>query len=49
MREGCKKHLRKKNFEPIFRKVDEGDQIKKKHWTISGKVSEGDEIKKLLT
>ena len=31
MREGDqKKHLRKKNIYPIFEKVNEGDQIKKK-------------------
>ena len=29
MREGGKKHLRKKNIEPIFGKVNESDQIKK--------------------
>ena len=30
MREGGKKkHLRKKNIEPIFGKVNEGDEIKK--------------------
>ena len=27
-----KKHLRKKNIEPIFGEVNEGDEIKK-HWT----------------
>ena len=44
MREsGKKKHLGKKNIEPIFEKVNEGDQIKKH---FSGKVNEGDEIKK---
>ena len=26
---GKKKHLRKKNIQPIFGKVNEGDQIKK--------------------
>ena len=29
MREGGKKHLGKKKIEPIFGKVDEGDEIKK--------------------
>ena len=32
MREGGKKHLGKKNIEPIFGKVNGGDEIKK-HWT----------------
>ena len=30
MREGEKKHLRKKNIEPIFGNVNEGVEIKKK-------------------
>ena len=46
MREGGKKHLRKKNIEPIFGKVNEGDEIKKNIGHISGKVYESDEIKK---
>ena len=45
MREGGKKHLRKKNIEPIFGKVNEGDEIKKNIGHISGKVNEGDEMK----
>ena len=40
-----KKTLKKKNIEPIFGKVNEGDQIKNiRH--ISRKVNEGAEIKK---
>ena len=46
IREGEKKHLRKKNIEPIFGKVNEGDQIEKNIGQISGKVNEGDQIKK---
>ena len=47
MREGGKKNrLRKKNSEPIFGKVDEGDEIKKNIGQISRKVYEGDGIKK---
>ena len=43
MREGGKKkHLGKKNIPPIFGKVNEGDQIKKKIGQISGKVIEGE-------
>ena len=42
-----KKHLEKTNIPPIFRKVNEGDQIKKNIGQISGNVNEGDEIKKL--
>ena len=39
MREGGKKkHLRKKNIEPIFEKVNEGDQIKKTLDTFLEKV-----------
>ena len=41
-----KKHLRKKNIEPVFGKANEGDQIKKNIGRISGKVNEGNEIKK---
>ena len=45
MREGDKKeHLRKKNIEPIFRKVVESHEIKKTIGQISRKVNEGDEI-----
>ena len=33
VREGDKKTFKKKNIEPIFEKVNEGDEIKKKHWT----------------
>ena len=45
MREGGKKtHLRIKNIESIFGKVDEGDEIKS-IGHISGKVNKGDEIK----
>ena len=32
MREGGKKNILEKNIEPIFGKVNEGDEIKK-HWT----------------
>ena len=35
----------KKNIEPIFGKVNEGDQIEKNIAQISGKVNEGDKIK----
>ena len=45
MREGGKKHLRKKNIEPIFGEVNEGDEIKKNIGQISRKVNEGEEIK----
>ena len=45
MREGGKKHLGKKNIEPIFERVNEVDVIKKNIGHIYGKVSEGDEIK----
>ena len=37
MREGGKKHLGNKNIEPIFGKVNEGDQTKKNIWQISRK------------
>ena len=34
MREGGKKNnLRKKIIDPFFEKVNEGDKIRKKHWT----------------
>ena len=49
IREGSKKkHLGKKKVEPIFGKVNEGDEIKKKIGQISRKVNEGDEIKKTV-
>ena len=35
-------HLRKNNIEPIFEKVNDGDQIKKNIRYISGKVNECD-------
>ena len=39
MREGGEKeHLRRKNIEPIFGKVNEGDQIKKTLDTFLGKL-----------
>ena len=41
MREGDKKHI-----EPIFGKVNEGDQIKKNIGQITRKVDEGDKLKK---
>ena len=40
-----KKFKKKKNIEPIFGKVNEGDEIIKNIGHISGKVIEGDEIK----
>ena len=43
MREGGKKIFKKKNIQPIFGKVNEGDHIKKIE-QISGKVNEGDQI-----
>ena len=46
MREGGKKHLRKKNIEHILGKVNEGDQIKKNIGHMSGKVNESDKIEK---
>ena len=42
-----KKTFKKKNIQPIFGKVDEGDQNKKNIGQISGKVNEGYEIKKI--
>ena len=48
MREGCKKkHLRKKNTEPIFEKLMRG-RNKKNIGQISRKVYEGDLFKKTL-
>ena len=45
MREGGKKkHLKKKNIEPVFRKVNESDKIKKSIGPVSRKVNEGDEM-----
>ena len=41
-----KKTFKKKKTEPIFGKVNEGDEIKKNIGQISSKVNEGDEIKK---
>ena len=47
MREGGKKkHLSKKNIEPIFEKVNEGDQIKKKLDIFLEKLMRGTKIKK---
>ena len=49
MREGSKKKIEEKNnIEPIFGKVNEGDEIKINIWQISRKVNEGDELKKKL-
>ena len=45
LREGGKKHLRKKNIEPIFGEVNESDEIKKNIGHNTGKGNEGDEIK----
>ena len=45
MRGAVKKKLGKKNIQPIFGKINEGDQ-KKNIGQISGKVNESDEIKK---
>ena len=44
MRVGGKKTFKKKNIEPIFGKVNEGDQIKNSG-KFSGKVNEDDQIK----
>ena len=38
MREGGKNNIREKNFEPIFEKVYEGDEIKKNIGQISRKL-----------
>ena len=46
MREAGKKTFRKKNIQPIFGKVNEGDQIKKTLDKFPEKNNEGDEIKK---
>ena len=46
MREGGKKTFKKQNIEPIFGKVNEGDEMKKNIGQISGKVNEGDEKNK---
>ena len=46
MREGGKKkHLGENNIEPIFGKVNEGDQIKKTLDKFLGKLVRGDKIK----
>ena len=46
MREGCKKNI-KKNIESIFRKGNEGDEIKKKLTYLKKRYSnEGDEKNK---
>ena len=44
MRGNGKKTFRKKNIEPIFGKVNEGDEIKK-NWSIWKRVNEGDKFK----
>ena len=41
-----KKTFKKKNIEPIFGKVDEGDEIKKNIGQISWKVIEGAKVEK---
>ena len=48
MRAGEKKHLRKKNIEPIFSKSYWERRNKKNFGNISVKVNEGDEIKKKI-
>ena len=50
MREGGKKNIQgKKNIEPIFRKVIEGDQIKKTLEKFLEKVMRATKSKNLLT
>ena len=49
MREGGKKTFKKKNIEPIFGKVNEGDEIKKTLDIFLKKLMRATKSKKLLT